>query len=48
MNIDEILTLVQAVSDSSLTSFKLEQAAEPFFARVTHVTISFVSRQIST
>ena len=25
MNIDEILTLVQAVSDSSLTSFKLEQ-----------------------
>ena len=25
MNIEEILTLVQAVSDSSLTSFKLEQ-----------------------
>ena len=26
MNIDEILTLVQAVSDSKLTSFKLDQA----------------------
>ena len=25
MNIDEILTLVQAVSDSKLTSFKLDQ-----------------------
>lgn len=25
MNIEEILTLVQAVSDSSLTSFRLEQ-----------------------
>ena len=25
MNIDQILTMVQAVSDSSLTSFKLEQ-----------------------
>ena len=25
MNMDEILTLVQAVSDSKLTSFKLDQ-----------------------
>ena len=25
MNVDEILTLVQAVSDSKLTSFKLDQ-----------------------
>ena len=31
MNIDEILTLVQAVSDSSLTSFKLEQGDTVIF-----------------
>ena len=45
MNMDEILTLVQAVSDSKLTSFKLDQGDMHISLTVsyTHLTLPTIA-----